>query len=235
MQLRIPMSVQTIRSAALACGVMTVCLAGVAAPAQAVVIFDNTNNLTNTATGGGSWAVRPLDYSNLNPTFIGQTIGFQFTSQANATLNKVDVRAIGSGNNNLSSINFTLYSDNSNQLGSALASFSIGGFLPTAYSYRSATTFSTTPTLLAGSKYWLVASTPLGLNGNFAWGYHSGAATVSTYVEQPAPTGIFYAQVQQSLFQVSGTPATVPVPPQLLATAVGAGLGALKLRRQKLA
>jgi hypothetical protein len=228
------MSVQTIRSAALACGVMTVCLAGVAAPAQAVVIFDNTNNLTNLTAGG--WGVRPLDYSNpQQPTFVGQTVGFQFTSQANATLNKVDVRAGGSGNNNLSSINFTLYSDNSNQLGSALASFSIGGLLPTAYSYRSATTFSTTPTLLAGSKYWLVASTPLGLNGSFGWGYHSGAATVRAYVEQPAPTGIFYDQIKQSLFQVSGTPATVPVPPQLLATAVGAGLGALKLRRQKLA
>jgi hypothetical protein len=219
---------KTLRTSFLVVGLAAgaACLAG-ASPAQAMVIFDNTNNLTDSSNG--AWIVSG------SASFIGSDIstGFQFNAGAGGTLSQIDVniyRDQGSG-----SIRFDLFSDNAGQLGTSLANFSLSSLAPYPAVYYSTTTFSATPTLTAGANYWLIASTESGSDNFFGWVISSNDPSRPQYLNGGAP---IYQTERSALFRVSvnsGTSSTaVPVPPQFLATAVGAGLSALKLRKGKL-
>jgi hypothetical protein len=217
---------KTLRTSFLVVGLAAgaACLAG-ASPAQAMVIFDNTNNLTDSSNG--NWAV-----SGSGSLGIDISTGSQFNAGAGGTLSQIDVnvsRFSGSG-----SIRFDLFSDNAGQLGTSLANFSLSSV--TFQAYYSTTTFSATPTLTAGANYWLIASTESGSDNFFGWVISPTGPSRSQYFNQGGAP--IYQTDQSALFRVSvnsGTSSTaVPVPPQFVATVVGAGLSALKLRKGKL-
>jgi hypothetical protein len=223
------MSVKTLQVSSLVLGLAAAvtCLTG-AAPAQAMVIFDNTNSLTGTSFNSGGLVSGSNSYVPVN-----LSIGFQFQASAGGTLSQIDINLKqhqGSGD-----ITFELFSDNSNTLGSALSSFNLNPPLDLAPQYYSITSFSVTPTLTAGTNYWLVASTETRSNNLFDWFQTESGSPLQGYVS--TNNNPSYSIVQPGLFRVSvnsNTPSTgVPVPPQFVATAIGAGIGALKLRRQK--
>jgi hypothetical protein len=219
---------KTLRTSFLVVGLAAgaACLAG-ASPAQAMVIFDNTNNLTDSSND--AWSVSG------SGSFTGSdvSIGSQFNAGAGGTLSQIDVnvsRFPGSG-----SIRFDLFSDNAGQLGTSLANFSLSS-VTFQQLYYSTTTFSATPTLTAGANYWLIASTESGSDNFFGWTESSNDPSRSMYFNQGGM--LDYRTARSALFRVSvnsGTSSTaVPVPPQFVATVVGAGLSALKLRQGKL-
>jgi hypothetical protein len=221
------MLIKTLWAASVAVGAGVTMLVSLPTPVSAFVVFDNTNNLNTTTNGGYNIAVgRPVD----------QAIGLQFTPTRSGTLSQIDVFLLEFASafnvRPPSTVAFSLFTDNANTLGSSLVSFNVT--LNPAPAYYSVTNFSTTPHLIANTPYWLVANHRAGHAG---WGIAAGAPERRlAFGPNPIPrlsTG--YANRQEALFRVSVTADAnaVPVPPQFLATLLGASAGILKLRAQR--
>jgi hypothetical protein len=241
------------RVSSLALGVVAgaACVVGASLPAQALVVY-NTNN--GTPNGTISIYGDALSASETPPGQQG--VGMSFIPTATVNLTQVDVllaKAEGFFNNNQtfvpfidpgSTVTFGIYGSQSASssngvfdidFSSLLTSFTLTA-TGTAFSPVLETALINGPTLSQGTQYWLVGSTS-GNNGVDWWGT-SGNLGSFAFVNGNPPSGVAFSAFDdnQKAFTISGTPVTgtaVPVPPQFLTTALGAGIGALKLRRQK--
>ena len=120
-------------------------------------------------------------YSNFGPgdafdCCIGYTIGFgvaqgvQFTAGSSGLATSADV-GMGVSGTPPETVNFDLYSDSGDNIGTLLESFSVIVNNPFGTVATSTGAMSGATLLTAGQKYWLIASSPSGVN--VPWNFNS--------------------------------------------------------------
>jgi hypothetical protein len=245
-------------SLALGVAAGAVCVVGASLPAKALVIYDTNNGSANgTISIYGDALSAPSTFAPPGP----QGVGMSFIPNATVNLTQVDVLLTKAeqfydfGTDSFvnlidpgSQVTFNIYQSRSIANSNGIFDIDIDfGALATFNLNATGTAFSPVletasilngPTLTQGTQYWLFGSAS-GNNGVDWWGT-SGNAGAFTLVAPPFTNSNAGNSAgpddNQKAFTISGTPVTgtaVPVPPQFLATALGAGIGALKLRRQK--
>lgn len=103
-------------------------------------------------------------------------IGAKFTAGANGILDKVDVR-LKQGTSPTQHVIVALYSDNSGDPGTLVATSSIlSSSITSSYAYLSAY-FIEAPVVVSGTSYWVVVYMQMGGSGSYNWSSTTNATT----------------------------------------------------------
>lgn len=177
--------------------------------ADATVIYSNfgPGDAFNCCTG---WTI---DSDN------GQ--GVQFTAGSSGLVTSVDV-GMGVAGIPPEAVNFNLYGDSSDNIGALLESFSVivNNRFGTVATSTGATSGATL--LTAGKKYWLIASSPSGVN--VPWNLNSIGDTGLLW-----SNGDVFTDQTLATFRINANPAPEPMSLALL----GLGLAGLGLSRRR--